>query len=249
MSLDAHFSQLARRIEPAAIRKVMALASAPDVIAFTGGKPAPNLFPLEAIRQKTSTVLDEHGPESLQYASTDGYLPLRQWVAGRLPGDIKAENLMIISGSQQAIDLVGRVFIDPGDKVVVAAPTYTAALTTLRVYGPEFLEVECDGDGMLPESLEAALQQGVKLIYAVPNFMNPTGVDMSRERRQQLADLARQYDVPVLEDDPYGDLRFEGETPPNVYELAPDRTIYAGTFSKILMPGLRLGWLTGPPVA
>ena len=133
MSLDAHFSQLARRIEPAAIRKVMALAGAPDVIAFTGGKPAPNLFPLEAIRQKTSTVLDEHGPESLQYASTDGYLPLRQWVAGRLPGDIKAENLMIISGSQQAIDLVGRVFIDPGDKVVVAAPTYTAALTTLEL--------------------------------------------------------------------------------------------------------------------
>ena len=248
MSLAKHFSNFADRIEPAAIRKIMAKATDPDIIAFTAGKPAPNLFPLAAIKAKSAVVIEKYGGDALQYASTQGFAPLREWVASRLP-KVAAEDILIVAGSQQAIDMVSRVFVNPGDKVVIAAPTYTSALTTMRVYGPEFIEVECDEHGMLPDSLAAALHQRPKLLYCVPNFMNPTGVDMSLERRLAIARLAQEYDVPVLEDDPYGELRFEGTAKPNLYELAPEHVMYAGTFSKILVPGLRLGWLTGPPEA
>ncbi|MCA9968277.1 MAG: PLP-dependent aminotransferase family protein, partial [Anaerolineales bacterium] len=185
------------------------------------------------------------GPAAMQYASTLGFQPLREWIAQRTP-PAKAKNVLLINGSQQAIDLVGRLFLEPGDKVVVSAPTYTTALSTFRVYDVEFLGVAGDENGMLPDQLEAALQQSPKLIYAIPNFMNPSGVSMNLERRQTLVQLAEQYDVPILEDDPYGELRFDGEPLPNLFELAPDRVLYAGTFSKIVAPGFRIGWMVVP---
>lgn len=244
MSISQHLSQRARRFEPAAIRKVVARIK-PDFISFTAGRPASALFPLEAIYEQTGHVLEKYGPEAMQYASTLGFQPLRQWLAQRTP-PATASNVLLINGSQQAIDLVGRIFLEPGDKVIVSAPTYTTALSTLSVYEVEFLGVAGDENGMLPDQLEAALQQSPKLIYAIPNFMNPSGVSMSLERRQALVKLAEQYDVPILEDDPYGELRFEGEPLPNLFELAPDRVLYAGTFSKIVAPGFRIGWMVVP---
>nr|MDJ0755063.1 PLP-dependent aminotransferase family protein [Ardenticatenaceae bacterium] len=174
-----------------------------------------------------------------------GLEPLRAWIAERVP-PAAADDVCIVCGSQQVIDLVGKVMLDPGDKVVVSAPTYTASITSLRVYEPEFISVPYDNEGFVPEALEDALRQRPKLLYAIPNFMNPSGVRMTLERRQQLIELARRYDVPILEDDPYGELRFEGTPLPNLFELAPEQVIYGGTFSKIIAPGLRVGWIVAP---
>ncbi|MCB8942972.1 MAG: PLP-dependent aminotransferase family protein [Ardenticatenaceae bacterium] len=242
MTLSHHFSNRAEQLKPNAIRSIGRRASAPGMIRFTAGNPSPTILPAEAMKPFLAQVVDKYGPDALQYGMTEGFTPLRELIASRTP-HTNPEDVLLISGSQQAIDLTCKLFLDPGDKVAVAAPTYTGALSTFRVYGAEFLNVACDYEGMLPDSLEAALQQGPKLIYCIPNFMNPTGVDMSRERRQAVVDLARQYNVPILEDDPYGELRFVGSPQPTLYELAPEQVIYGGSYSKILAPGLRLGWL------
>lgn len=244
MNFSDRFSNAANRMRPSSIRSVF-YRMKPGSISFAGGMPAYSTFPVEHIKAMTSTMLDKYGPESMQYAGTEGFQPLREWVASQM-AHAKAENVQIISGSQQAISLMGNVFINPGDKIAISAPTYTAALSSFAPFGPEFIDIECDDDGMLPESVEAALAQSPKFIYCIPNFMNPTGVDMSLERRHAVVELAAKYDVPILEDDPYGELRFAGEPKPKLYELAPDRVIYGGTFSKILAPGFRVGWLVAP---
>ncbi|MEM7111845.1 MAG: PLP-dependent aminotransferase family protein [Chloroflexota bacterium] len=241
MGISQNFAKRVGRMKPAAIRGILARMG-PDCISLAAGKPAESLFPLETIYEKTGHMLEKNGPESMQYFSTTGFEPLREWVASRVPG-AKASNVLPINGSQQAIDIMGKLFVDPGDKVAVSAPTYTAAFSTLDTYEAEFIAVDSDTDGMIPESVEAVLQQAPKFLYCIPNFMNPTGVCMTLERRQAIVDLARQYQVPILEDDPYGDLRFEGEPLPNLFELAPEQVIYAGTFSKILAPGFRVGWM------
>ena len=245
MALSDKFSKRAAHIQPAKIRNVMAQIK-PDFIPFAAGKPAPSLFPLEAFYQQTGKVLETYGDDALQYSGTIGFEPLRSWIANRIPM-ATAEDVCIISGSQQAIELMGRVFLDPGDQVVVSAPTYTATMTSLQTYAPEFVSVSYDNEGFDPIALEQALAQHPKLLYAIPNFMNPSGVSMSLARRHQLVELARKYDVPILEDDPYGELRFKGEPLPNLYELAPEQVVYAGTFSKIVAPGLRIGWIVAPP--
>lgn len=243
MGISQHFATRVARMKPAAIRGILAQMG-PDCISLAAGKPAESLFPLEAVYEKTGNVLEKYGPESMQYFSTTGFEPLREWVASRVPG-AKASNVLPISGSQQAIDIMGKLFVDPGDKVAVSAPTYTAVFSTLDTYQPDFIAVASDKDGMIPESVEAALQQSPKFLYCIPNFMNPTGVCMTLERRQQIVALAQKYNIPILEDDPYGELRFEGEPLPNLFELAPEHVIYAGTFSKILAPGFRVGWMVG----
>ena len=245
MNFTKHFSSRVENLKPAAIRQIMAKARGKDFISMAPGKPSPTLFPYDRVAEKSALVTQKYGGDSMQYSATQGFPALREWIAGRMP-HAEADDLCIVSGSQQAIDLVGKVFIDKGDKVVVSNPTYTGALSTLNVYGTEYIGVDCDEDGMLPDALEAALQQGPKFIYAVPNFMNPTGVDMSLERRQQLVALARQYEVPIFEDDPYGEMRFEGEPLPSLYELDPEIVIYASTFSKTLAPGFRIAWIAAP---
>ncbi|MCB0109503.1 MAG: PLP-dependent aminotransferase family protein [Caldilineaceae bacterium] len=245
MNLERHFSDRAQRMQPLAIRDALRSASRPDIIPFIAGQPAPDLFPAKAIGYQASQILETKSAAALQYGDSQGYAPLRQWVANRYP-QTSPEQILTISGSQQALDLTAKLFVNPNDKVIVAAPTYAGALSTYQIYGAEYLPVPCDGEGMLPGPLEAAMQQNPRLVYAIPNFMNPTGVCMSLARRQHLAALAQQYDVVIVEDDPYGELRFEGERLPNLFELAPNHVLYAGSFSKILAPGLRMGWMIAP---
>lgn len=232
-------------MQPLAIRDILRRASHPDVIPFIAGQPVPALFPTKEIGYQANQVFTTLGPEALQYGNSQGYEPLRQWAAA-FSGNVNPDNVLIISGSQQALDLTGKLFVMPGDKVIVAAPTYAGALSTYAAYGADYLAIPCDDEGMLPDQLAAAMAQQPRLVYAIPNYMNPTGVHMSRERREQLAKLAQQYDVLIVEDDPYGELRFEGERLPNLVELAPEHTLYASSFSKIVAPGLRLAWMIAP---
>ena len=242
MDFTRHFAKRTKNMKPSAIREVLKLTQKSDIISFAGGLPAPGLFPVDAIKQAADTVLSTKGAAALQYSTTEGYAPLRNYVASRMQG-VSADNVQITSGSQQGLDLVAKVLFDPGDYVAVGAPTYMGALRAFDAYEVRYLSVDCDEQGMIPESLETALKQGVKLIYVIPNFDNPTGVTMSLARREALVSLARQYQVPVYEDDPYGELRFEGESSPSLHALAPELVIYGGTFSKIMVPGFRLGWL------
>lgn len=238
-------AQLAARtqqIKPSAIREILALTQTGDVISFAGGLPAPNLFPVNEIEAASSRVLDTYGPAALQYSTTEGHRPLREWVAARF-SNATADDVQIVSGSQQGLDLVAKCLLDPGDKVAIAAPTYPGAIRALEPYEVDFEEVTVDAEGMLPDALEAAFSRGAKLLYVIPNFDNPTGATLSLSRRHELIRLARKHDIAIVEDDPYGDLRFEGDELPRLYDLAPDQVIHIGTFSKILVPGFRVAWL------
>lgn len=245
MTWSDHLAKRSSRMKPSTIREILKLTQRSEVISFAGGLPAPGLFPVEALKAATQKVLGEQGSAALQYSTTEGYAPLREWVAEA--HRTVPEAVQVVSGSQQGLDLVAKVLLDPGDKVVVTAPTYMGALRAFDAYEPHYLTVGVDEQGMLPDELEAALKEGPKLIYAIANFDNPTGITLSLERRHKLAELARAYDVPVYEDDPYGELRFTGEALPTLYSLAPERVIYGGTFSKIMVPGFRLGWLVAAP--
>jgi len=239
------FATRTRGMKPSAIREILKLTQGGQVISFAGGLPAPQLFPVEELRRAAETVLTQRGHEALQYSTTEGYAPLREWVAARLGA--AAAQVQIVSGSQQALDLVAKIFLNPGDAVVLGAPTYMGALRAFDAYEVDYLSVPTDDEGMLPGALEAALKTRPKLVYVTPNFDNPTGVTTSLARRQVLLQLARRYEVPVLEDNPYGELRFEGAELPHLYTLAPDIVIYAGTFSKIMVPGFRLAWVLAAP--
>ncbi len=244
MNWQDHFAQRVDNIKPSTIREILKLTRQPNMISFAGGLPAPSLFPSQRIKEATDTVLAKQADKALQYGTTEGYLPLREWIGKS--SNHKAENVQIVSGSQQGLDLIAKIFLNKNDKVVVASPTYMGALRAFDVYEVDYLSVKCDDDGMLPESLEHALKQKPKIVYVIPNFDNPSGTTMSLERRQLLVDLARKYNVPIIEDNPYGELRFRGEYLPNLLELAPERVIYSSTFSKIMAPGFRLAWLLAP---
>lgn len=228
-------------MRPSTIREILKLTQRSQVISFAGGLPAPELFPIEALRQAADAVLRERGREALQYSATEGYLPLRSWVAERLGAS--AEQVQIVSGSQQALDLIAKVLCDPGDAVAVAAPTYMGALRAFDAYEVRYLSVATDDAGIIPEALASALQARPKLLYLIPNFDNPTGATLPLARREAIVALARRYGVPIVEDDPYGELRFEGEALPSLYQLAPELVLYVGSFSKIMAPGFRLGWV------
>ena len=181
---------------------------------LAGGMPAPEVFPIEKFKEACLTVLDQNGPASLQYGSTDGYAPLREMIArysARYGINVTIDNILITSGSQQALDLLGKILINPGDGVLVESPTYVGALQAWRAYGAEFVPVPTDEDGMMTSKLESCLRAGPKFIYALPNFQNPTGSTLAYDRRLKLIELAENYGVPIVEDDPYGQLRFEGE--------------------------------------
>ena len=247
------FATRTQRLRASTIREILKVTQQPDVISFAGGLPAPELFPREALAQAAARVLADptDGPNSLQYTVTEGHPPLRAWVAARLdrvwgvevaPGDV-----LVTGGSQQGLDLVGKVFLDPGDTVVLESPSYLGAIQAFDAYQAEYATVETDAQGMIPASLERTLRAAAappKLVYLVVNFGNPTGVTLSKERREAIVRICERYDVPLVEDDPYGELRYEGRhlTPLIAY---PTRgtVIYLGTNSKICAPGLRLAWL------
>ncbi len=256
---EDRFAQRTQRMKSSAIRELLKLTELPDVISFAGGLPAPDVFPLKEFRDACIKVLDESGPVALQYGTTEGIKPLREMIARHSANygiNITADNVMITSGSQQALDLIGKILINPGDHILVESPTYLGALQAWNAYGAEYVTVPSDKDGLDSTKLEAALRSGPKFIYVLPNFQNPTGVTLSMERRKQLVDLADRYGVPIIEDDPYGQLRYEGENLPSVVVLDSQRrekeanysgnVIYLSTFSKILAPGIRLAWVIAP---
>ncbi|WP_407458823.1 PLP-dependent aminotransferase family protein [Limosilactobacillus vaginalis] len=237
-----------------AVGAILKAAADPKIISFAGGLPAPELFPVEGMKEATDKVYAEHGQQALQYGAAKGVTELRELILKRVKEkeniDAKLENVMVTTGSEQAIDLVGKAFVNPGDTVLVEEPTYLCALDVFRSYGANFVSVPMDDDGMKMDALEEALKAHPEtaLVYTVPNFQNPTGRTMPAERRKKFAELAAKYDVPVLEDNPYGDIRFAGEHVPSVKSFDhAGKVFYMSTFSKILAPGVRLGWLVADP--
>jgi 2-aminoadipate transaminase len=258
---DHRYAQRTQRMASSAIRELLKLTEQPGIISFGGGLPAPEVFPVEQVAEATARVLRDFGAQALQYGTTEGFGPLREMIArhtARFGLEISPNNILITSGSQQALDLIGKVFINRGDRILVESPTYLGALQAWNAYGAEYVPVAADENGMRIDALEQSLRAGPKFIYVLPNFQNPTGVTLALERRKQLIALADEYGVPVIEDDPYGQLRFEGEHLPALVVLDGDgrkngdfcyrgNIIYLSTFSKVLAPGLRLAWVVAPP--
>jgi 2-aminoadipate transaminase len=239
------------------IREILKVTAQPDVISLAGGLPAPELFPIDEYRRAFEWVLESDGAVALQYGPSEGYRPLRTLLAERLSGfgmPATPDDVLVTNGSQQALDLMGKIFLNPGDTVLVEKPTYLGALQAFNQYQATYAVVPMDEDGMRVDEVERTLSsqrttgQRIKFIYALPNFQNPTGRTMSLERRQRLVELANHFGVPIVEDDPYGELRYEGQALPTLKALdRHDSVIYLGTFSKILAPGFRLGWILASP--
>ncbi len=244
------YAERTERMRASDIREILKVTAQPDVISLAGGLPAPELFPVDEYRRAFEWVLETDGQQALQYGPSEGYRPLRELLAQRLTGfgmRCAADDVLITNGSQQALDLLGKVFLNPGDSVLVERPTYLGALQAFNQYQPSYVAVGMDDDGMRVDEVEHALESRrgrIKLIYALPNFQNPTGRSMSLDRRRRLVELAGRYGVPIVEDDPYGELRYEGQHQPTLKSLDREGVvIYLGTFSKILAPGFRLGWI------
>jgi 2-aminoadipate transaminase len=263
---NQRYAQRMQRMSGSIIRELLKLTEDPQIISFAGGLPAPEVFPVDAFDRAATAVLQREGSKALQYGPTEGYGPLRQWIVdymARYGIAAKPENVLITSGSQQALDLIGKVMINPGDLILTEQPTYLGALQAWRAYQAEFTCVPIDNDGLRVDLLEEALCGGPKFMYVLPNFQNPGGVTLTLERRQKLIEIADTYGVPIIEDDPYGELRYEGEhvaplvvldcqrhrSKPNYsngHGYMQGNVIYLSTFSKTLAPGLRLGWMVAP---
>jgi 2-aminoadipate transaminase len=239
------------------IREILKVTAQPEIISLAGGLPAPELFPIDEYRRAFEWVLETDGAQALQYGPSEGFRKLRALLAERLERfgiQCSADDVLITNGSQQALDLIAKMLLDPGDAVLVERPTYLGALQAFNQYQPAYAVVPMDEDGMQVDEVERLLSQRsgprIKFIYALPNFQNPTGRSMSLDRRRQLVELASTFGVPIVEDDPYGELRYEGEALPSHKALdASGSVIYLGTISKILAPGLRLGWIVASPEA
>lgn len=248
---DRIFARRTRRMKSSAIRELLKLTMQPDVISFAGGMPAPELFPVREVREACTYILETQPHIALQYGPTEGYPHLKELLAEKMQKyGVPAEpaNVLLTNGSQQALDMIGRVFLQNGDVVITSEPTYLGAIQAWNPYGPRFVTVPMDEHGMITEKLEEALRQNpkAKFIYVLPNFHNPAGVTESLERRQYIVELAVRYGVFLVEDDPYGELRFEGEDITPLVVMHKENTFYLSTFSKTLAPGLRLGWLVAP---
>lgn len=248
-NFTAKFSQNAEKMKASEIRELLKLTNKPGMISLAGGLPDPATFPVEIIKDLTRDVVDNHSKAALQYSTTEGVPALREIIAKKFHGEeTSPDNILITTGSQQALDIIAKTFIDPNDKVIVSEPTYLGAVTAFKSYQARFVTVPADDHGMdinmLEETLDRIYGSGdsVKFVYTVPNFHNPNGSTMSLKRRKKLVQLAEEYDLLLVEDDPYGQLRYIGKSLPRIHELSPDRTIYMSTFSKIMVPAMRLGW-------
>jgi 2-aminoadipate transaminase len=248
---DGVLAKRTSRMRSSIIRELLKYSLQPDIISFAGGLPAPTAFPVRDFQDACRWVLEHNAERALQYGTTEGYPPLKDYLIDAMAKyEIPAvrENVLFTNGSQQALDFVGRVFIDKGDKIITGEPTYLGAIQAWNVYGPQYVTVPLDEDGMRMDALEKALEShpDVKFIYVLPNFHNPAGTTLPRARRLRLVELAATRGIFIVEDDPYGELRFEGEDITPIFAMHKENTIYLSTFSKTLAPGLRLGWIVAP---
>ncbi|WP_332645420.1 aminotransferase-like domain-containing protein [Lysinibacillus sp. 54212] len=248
---DDYFMQFSEKIlnTPSSfIRNILKVTDAPDVISFAGGLPNPISFPTDALQKSINAAIEENGTKIFQYSTTDGYLSLRQYIADKYKKnygyDVQPEDILITTGSQQALELIGKVLLNKGDGAIMEEPGYLGAIQAFTLAEPTFYSVTLENDGLNIEELEKALQNpNVKFIYTVPNFQNPTGLTYSKEKREQIYEVVKKYDVALIEDDPYGELRFEGEPLPYIGAGRLENSILLGSFSKTVTPGMRLGFL------
>jgi 2-aminoadipate transaminase len=238
-------AQRAHKMNPSVIREILKVTEKPGIISFAGGLPSPKTFPIDAFAAACEAVLKTDGRAALQYASSEGYAPLREWVANQLPWDVSPDQVLITTGSQQGLDLVAKVLIDTGSKVLVETPTYLGALQAFTPMEPHIVSVASDAEGPDIASL-ASLAEGARFFYVLPNFQNPTGRSMSEARRADLVAKAAEIGLPIVEDNPYGDLWFDQPPPAPLTARNPEGCIYLGSFSKVLAPGLRLGYVVAP---
>ncbi len=249
MTKPIQISKRAQGMTSSAIREILKVTERPEVISFAGGLPSPDTFPIERMRWACTKVLDEAPQAALQYGPTEGYTPLREWVARRLSkhgATIRPSQVLITTGSQQGLDLLGKVLIDEGSKVLVETPSYLGALQAFSLFQPDFCAMETDAQGIITDALTPEQLAGARFMYCLPNFQNPTGRRMPLERRKALLEKAIAAGVPVVEDDPYGELCYSGDILPSLLSMAPEQVIYMGSFSKVLAPGLRLGYVVAP---
>ena len=248
--MSTAFADRMTKVHKSFIREILKVTQDPSIISFAGGLPNPASFPVREIAEAAAAVLADNGSSALQYSTTEGYQPLREYVAKRYARrglNVDSDDVMIISGSQQGIDLAGKVFIDKGDRVLVEKPTYLATLQAFGLYQPEFRSIPLLDDGPDTAAMGQELEtDDIKLFYAVPNFQNPTGITYSLKKRKEVASLLNERGTAFVEDDPYGDIRYMGEDLPPVKKFA-EHAVLLGSFSKIVSPGMRLGWLVAPP--
>lgn len=248
--MNDRFARRMLEVRASEIRELLKHTQSPEMISFAGGLPAPELFPVAEMREVASRVLQAEGCKALQYSTTEGHALLRATIAGRTNHTwgtrLTPDDILITTGSQQGLDLIGKLFLDEGDEVLCESPTYIGAITAWRVFRPRWIEVPTDDEGMIPDELERHLAGAPhpRFIYVIPNFQNPSGRTWSLERRKAVVGIARRWDTAIVEDNPYGEVRFEGETLPSLQSIdVSGNTISLGTFSKIFCPGLRLGWI------
>lgn len=254
---EAKLSEVALNVKPSPIRALLKYTKTPGVISFAGGNPDPAVFPVAEFAE-AADILSREGRDVLQYGATNGYEPLKgyisKWMAPRMGRETTSDEMLITTGSQEGMDLLCSVLLNDGDTVIVEGPTYPGALHAMRNRGARFLSVPCDGDGLRTDLLPGVIEQGrkdghkIKFIYTIVNFQNPSGATLSAERRVQLLEIAEKYDLIIFEDDPYGHLRYSGETVPTIFSMDKEnsgRVVYACSFSKILAPGTRVAWMAG----
>ncbi|MCP4583320.1 MAG: PLP-dependent aminotransferase family protein [candidate division Zixibacteria bacterium] len=245
------FARSAVKQKSSIIREILKDSSKPGVINFGGGLPAPELFPLDLIQQSCTNVMREHGKEALQYSLTVGIEKMREVIAWRYKQqgvDVTTNEIQITGGAQQGLDVIGRVFIEPGAVVLTETPTYLGALQAFSFYGVKYVSVATDGDGAIPEDVEIKIKEHKpRFLYLVSTFQNPTGITISESRREQLVEIAKKYNCPIVDDNPYGEIRFDGEDVTSLKAIGKEYVIQLGTFSKLISPGLRIGWIASNP--
>ena len=252
MKFEQLLADRTRLMSVSAIREILKVVSQPGMISLAGGIPAPESFPMDKMRELTERVIDKYDSNAFQYDLTEGFIPLREALVGYLgQKNIHAavDDILVASGSQGVLDALGKTLISPGDKIAVEAPTYLGAIQAFNPYEPQYVRMDMDEDGLVPESLDETLKaHTVKFIYTVPTFQNPTGRSVTLARRKQIAEIIQRHDALLIEDDPYGALRYRGEDVPAIRTFAPEHVVYITTLSKILSPGLRLGICIAPPL-
>lgn len=252
--MAVEFASIMGKLGASEIRELLKLTARKEVISFAGGLPAPELFPVEEFMEASRLVMTENGRDALQYSTTEGFPQLRDQIAERmnrkLSTTVGADDILVTNGSQQGLDFSGKVFLDPGDIVICESPSYLGAINAFKSYDPKFIEAPTDEHGMIMEELEKILSENekVKMIYVIPDFQNPTGRTWPLERRKKFMEIINKYNVVVIEDNPYGELRFEGEILPSLKSMdTKGLVVFLGTFSKTFAPGLRIGWVAAAP--